>query len=39
MKKKIRKRIKINNDKFSKSFLISEIFIENSNSDKIETYL
>ena len=34
--KEIRKRINVNNDKFSKSYLISEIFIENSNSSKIK---
>ena len=35
-KKEIRKRINVNNNKFSKSFLISEIFIENSNSNETQ---
>ena len=34
--KEIRKRINVNNNKFSKSFLISEIFIENSNSNETQ---
>lgn len=34
--KEIRKRINRNNDKFSKSFLISEIYIENSNSNEVQ---